>query len=160
MRWWLFTAPTTGPPASRRNDRRPSSTTRRPGRASPSASASSRSWRNCAHPAGDARWPRARRRRGLPREAPDRRQLDRRSPTVRTNRRTRRPTTSAGWPGAARTAPAATAKAAPGARLGIVAGRDGEPRLHLLGAVDEDQRAAVGGPRDERSASGRPPRRC
>ena len=142
MRWWLLMAPTTGPPTSRTNDSRPSSTTSRSGRASSSASASSICWRNSptrrATPVASLGGAGAR----LPREAPHRRQ---RQPAVADRHDGPphpQPHDLGQRPGARQHRAGGGGEGRARARLGVVAGRDREPGLDLLGAVDEGQLAA------------------
>ena len=139
MRWWLLMAPTTGPSASRRNDSRPSSTTRRSGGDSSSASVELELPGAARPPAAPGRSPRGPPPRAAPSGTrPSGGRSRGRSPTVSTcaahrdaldPRRAR--------PAATSTAPAAIANAAPGSADGLAGGRDREPRLDLLGAVDE-----------------------
>ena len=147
MRWWLLMAPTTGPSASRRNDSRPSSTTRRSGDDSSSASVSSSAWRNSptrrARPV--ASW--AAPARGSQRNPPVGGRSSGRSPTVSTWRRTVTPSIRAGAPARDEHRPGRDRERRARERDGLAGGRHREPRLHLLGAVDERQLAGRRGPR-------------
>ncbi len=113
MRWWLLMAPITGPGVSRRNDRRPSSTSSRSGAACASASPCSSSCRaeptrRCSAvdsiPASV---------RGSHEKPPTGGSTRARSPAAITRRCTRVAVTRARSPGVASTTPAATAHTSP-----------------------------------------------